>query len=36
VVLAPFVEQRALDSINTVFPAVHHREIKKRVVLTPA
>ena len=36
VALAPFVEQRPLDSINEVFPAVHHREIKRRVVLTPA
>lgn len=36
VALAPFVEERPLDSINEIFPAVHHREIKKRVVLTPA
>ncbi len=36
VALAPFVEERPLDSINDIFPAVHHREIKKRVVLTPA
>lgn len=36
VVLAPFVELRPLDSINTVFAAVHNRDIKKRVVLTPA
>jgi 6-hydroxycyclohex-1-ene-1-carbonyl-CoA dehydrogenase len=34
--LAPFVEEHPLDSINQVFPAVHHREIKKRAVLTPA
>lgn len=36
VVLAPFIEQHPLDSINQVFPAVHHRDIKKRAVLTPA
>jgi 6-hydroxycyclohex-1-ene-1-carbonyl-CoA dehydrogenase len=36
VALAPFVEPHRLDEINTVFPAVHHREIKKRVVLIPA
>ncbi len=35
VALEPFVEQRPLDNINQVFPAVHHREIKRRVVLTP-
>ena len=35
VVLAPFVEQHPLDSINEIFPAVHHRSIKKRAVLTP-
>lgn len=35
VALAPFVEERPLDSINDVFPAVHRREIKRRVVLTP-
>jgi 6-hydroxycyclohex-1-ene-1-carbonyl-CoA dehydrogenase len=34
--LAPFVEEHPLDSINQIFPAVHHREIKKRAVLTPA
>lgn len=36
VVLAPFVEQHPLDNINQVFAAVHHRDTKKRVVLTPA
>lgn len=36
VVLAPFVEQHPLDRINDIFPAVHHRDIKKRAVLTPA
>lgn len=36
VALAPFVEERPLDSINAVFPAVHQHQIKKRVVLTPA
>ena len=36
VVLAPFVEQHPLDSINQVFSAVHHRDIKKRAVLAPA
>lgn len=35
VALAPFVEQRPLDDINEIFAAVHQREIKKRVVLTP-
>jgi 6-hydroxycyclohex-1-ene-1-carbonyl-CoA dehydrogenase len=34
--LAPFVEERPLNDINQIFAAVHHREIKKRVVLTPA
>ncbi len=33
--LSPFVEEHPLDSINQIFPAVHHREIKKRAVLTP-
>ena len=36
VLLAPFVEEHPLDRINQIFPAVHHREIKKRAVLTPA
>ena len=36
VLLAPFVEQHPLDSINQIFPAMHHREIKKRTVLTPS
>jgi len=35
VAIAPFVEQRPLDSINEIFPAVHQHQIKKRVVLTP-
>lgn len=34
--LAPFVEEHALGDINSIFAAVHHHEIKKRVVLTPA
>ncbi len=33
--LAPFVEERPLEGINQIFPAVHHHQIKKRVVLTP-
>jgi 6-hydroxycyclohex-1-ene-1-carbonyl-CoA dehydrogenase len=33
--IKPFVEPRPLDDINRVFEAVHHREIRKRVVLTP-
>ena len=36
VLLAPFVEEHPLERINQIFPAVHHREIKKRAVLTPA
>jgi 6-hydroxycyclohex-1-ene-1-carbonyl-CoA dehydrogenase len=35
VALAPFVQTYALDDINAVFSAVHHREIKKRAVLVP-
>ena len=34
--IAPFVETHALDDINRVFAAVHHREIKKRAVMVPA
>lgn len=34
--LAPFVEEHPLDNINQIFPAVHHREIKRRAVLMPA
>jgi 6-hydroxycyclohex-1-ene-1-carbonyl-CoA dehydrogenase len=33
--ISPFVEQRPLDQINDVFPAVHRHEIRKRVVLVP-
>jgi 6-hydroxycyclohex-1-ene-1-carbonyl-CoA dehydrogenase len=33
--IAPFVEQRPLAQINAVFEAVHHHEIRKRVVLVP-
>ncbi len=33
--IATFVEKRPLDSINEVFAAVHHHEIRKRVVLVP-
>ena len=33
--IAPFVQTYALDDINRVFAAVHHREIKKRAVLVP-
>ena len=36
VAIKPFVEARPLDTINEVFAAVHHKDIKKRVVLTPA
>ncbi len=36
VAIKPFVEAHSLDDINRIFAAVHHREIKKRVVLTPA
>ena len=36
VAIKPFVEAHPLDDINRVFAAVHHHEIKKRVVLTPA
>jgi 6-hydroxycyclohex-1-ene-1-carbonyl-CoA dehydrogenase len=34
--LKPFVEPHPLADINRVFAAVHQREIKRRVVLTPA
>ncbi|MDF2466409.1 MAG: alcohol dehydrogenase [Ramlibacter sp.] len=33
--IAAFVEKRPLDTINEVFAAVHHHEIRKRVVLVP-
>lgn len=33
--LAPFVETHPLDDINTVFAAVHAREITRRAVLVP-
>ena len=36
VAIKPFVEAHPLDSINEVFAAVHHRDIKRRVVLVPA
>jgi 6-hydroxycyclohex-1-ene-1-carbonyl-CoA dehydrogenase len=36
VAIKPFVEAHPLDDINRIFAAVHHREISKRVVLTPA
>ncbi len=36
VAIKPFVEARPLDTINEVFAAVHHKDIKRRVVLTPA
>ena len=34
--IRPFVETHALDDINQVFAAVHHRDIKKRAVMVPA
>jgi 6-hydroxycyclohex-1-ene-1-carbonyl-CoA dehydrogenase len=33
--IAPFVETRPLGQINEIFAAVHHHEIRKRVVLVP-
>ena len=33
--VAPFVDRRPLDSINTVFAGVHDGRIKRRVVLVP-
>jgi 6-hydroxycyclohex-1-ene-1-carbonyl-CoA dehydrogenase len=36
VAIKPFVEAHPLDDINRIFAAVHHHEIKRRVVLTPA
>jgi 6-hydroxycyclohex-1-ene-1-carbonyl-CoA dehydrogenase len=33
--IKPFVEPHPLDDINRVFAAVHHHDIKKRVVLLP-
>jgi 6-hydroxycyclohex-1-ene-1-carbonyl-CoA dehydrogenase len=35
VAIKPFVETHPLDDINRIFDAVHHRTIKRRVVLTP-
>ena len=35
VAIKPFVESHPLDDINRIFEAVHHRDIKRRVVLTP-
>jgi 6-hydroxycyclohex-1-ene-1-carbonyl-CoA dehydrogenase len=35
VLVAPFVEKHPLSDVNRVLQAVHHREIKRRVVLTP-
>ena len=35
IALLPFVEQMPLDDINEIFDAVHHRRIKRRVVLVP-
>jgi len=35
VAIKPFVEMHPLDDINTVFAAVHHREIGKRAVMVP-
>ena len=35
VAIKPFVEAHPLDDINRIFEAVHHRDIKRRVVLTP-
>jgi 6-hydroxycyclohex-1-ene-1-carbonyl-CoA dehydrogenase len=34
--IQPFVEIHPLDDINSVFTAVHHKEIKKRAVMVPA
>ena len=36
VAIKPFVEAHPLDTINDVFAAVHHHDIKRRVVLVPA
>lgn len=33
--LAPFIERRPLETINSVFADVHDRRIKRRVVLVP-
>lgn len=33
--VAPFVEERPLDDINTVFTAVHERRLTRRAVLVP-
>ncbi len=33
--LLPFVERKPLDEINQVFEAVHHGEVKRRVILVP-
>jgi 6-hydroxycyclohex-1-ene-1-carbonyl-CoA dehydrogenase len=34
--IEPFVETHPLDDVNAVLAAVHHHDIKKRAVLTPA
>ncbi len=34
--IKPFVETHPLAQINSVFEAVHHRDIKKRAVMVPA
>lgn len=31
----PFIEHRRLDDINPTLDAIHHKEIRRRVVLTP-
>ena len=36
VAIKPFVETHALDDVNRVLEAVHHREITRRAVLVPA
>jgi D-arabinose 1-dehydrogenase-like Zn-dependent alcohol dehydrogenase len=33
--VGPFIERHPLSDANRVLEAVHHREIKRRVVLTP-
>ena len=33
--LLPFIERRLLHEINEVFEAVHHHQIKRRVILVP-
>ncbi len=36
IALAPFVEQRPLNDINSVFKAVHDKEMSRRAILVPA